>query len=180
MIKPYHKGNYKHIESLIAIAACSWNMTTVPQEEAKKMHEAMLNIYQDDIEQKQVLEALIVKFIEIKLEKYSEDNRFIVSYQFDTTCEPPHLNIGSVPFGDDRLQSSNNKLKAGRNGTCPCGSGKKYKKRVMFSNYAELANELLDNKKISFGKFEQIMLDGGYESSLFGSDDNDNEEVSML
>ena len=52
--------------------------------------------------------------------------------------------------------------------------------RVMFSNYAELANELLDNKKISFGKFEQIMLDGGYESSLFGSDDNDNEEVSML
>ncbi|KJS49917.1 MAG: hypothetical protein VR66_05815 [Peptococcaceae bacterium BRH_c23] len=53
------------------------------------------------------------------------------------------------------------------------------KGREIFSNYAELANELLEEKKISFGKYEQILLDGGYESSLFGSDE-DNEEENML
>ena len=53
------------------------------------------------------------------------------------------------------------------------------KGQEIFSNYAELANELLEGKKISFGKYEQILLDGGYESSLFGLDE-DNEEENRL
>ena len=36
MIKPYHKGSSKHIESLVSLAATSWNMTMVSQEEAEK------------------------------------------------------------------------------------------------------------------------------------------------
>lgn len=127
MIEPYHKGNYKHIESLITIAACAWNMTIVSKEEAKNMYQEMLNICQDDIEQKQIFEASIVKFMEIKLKRYRDDNRYIVNYQFDITCEPYHLDVASTPFWDSKLQNSNNKIKVGRNDICPCGSEKKYK-----------------------------------------------------
>jgi len=128
MIKPYHKGSSKHIESLVSLAATSWNMTMVSQEEATKTKAKILNICQGDIEQIQTIEALIVKFMMVKLEQYSHDNRFIINYQVDTSCEPPSLNIASVPFGDGALRDSGGKINVGRNDPCPCGSGKKYKK----------------------------------------------------
>lgn len=128
MITPYHKGSSKHIESLVSLAATSWNMTMVSQEEAEKTNAKLLDICQGDIEQIQVIETLIVKFMMVKLEQYSDDNRFIINYQVDTSCEPPSLNIASIPFGDGAFQGSDGKINAGRNDPCPCGSGKKYKK----------------------------------------------------
>lgn len=128
MIKPYHKGGSKHIESLVSLAATAWNMTMVSQEEAEKTNAKFIDICQGDIEQILIIETLIVKFMMVKLEQYNEDNRFIINYQVDTSCEPPSLNIGSVPFGDGALRDSGGKLNIGRNDPCHCGSGKKYKK----------------------------------------------------
>ena len=128
MIKPFHKGSSKHIESLVSLAVISWNMTMVSHEEAEKANAKLLNICQGDIEQIQIIEVLIVKFMMVKLEQYSDDNRFIINYQVDTSCEPPNITIGSVPFDDGALRNSAGKIKVGRNDPCPCGSGKKHKK----------------------------------------------------
>lgn len=39
---------------------------------------------------------------------------------------------------------------------------------VIYSNYAELAEELLEAEKITYGKYEELLLDGGYGDILFG------------
>lgn len=129
MIKPYLKASGKHIEPLVSIAALSWNMTMVPQEEAKKAKTKILNLCKGDLEQIQTIEALIVKFMMFKLEQYRDDHRLIVKYEVDTSCEPPAITIGSVPLGEDALSiNPGGKINLGRNEPCPCGSGKKYKK----------------------------------------------------
>jgi Zn-dependent peptidase ImmA (M78 family) len=43
---------------------------------------------------------------------------------------------------------------------------------VILSEYAELAKELLDNQKISYGKYEELLMDGGYENIVFGDNEN--------
>lgn len=39
---------------------------------------------------------------------------------------------------------------------------------VIYSNYAELAEEFLEAGKITYGKYEELMLEGGYGEILFG------------
>lgn len=52
-----------------------------------------------------------------------------------------------------------------------------YQGRVVYSNYAELAEELLECKLITIGKYEELLLHGGYEDILFGDiDEGDKEE----
>jgi Zn-dependent peptidase ImmA (M78 family) len=45
------------------------------------------------------------------------------------------------------------------------------KERIILSNYAEIAKDLLDQKLISFGKYESFMLEGGYERIIYGLDE---------
>jgi Zn-dependent peptidase ImmA (M78 family) len=40
--------------------------------------------------------------------------------------------------------------------------------RVIYSNYAELAEELLEAGQITYGKYEELLLEGGYGEILFG------------
>ena len=47
---------------------------------------------------------------------------------------------------------------------------------LILSEYAELAKELLDNQKVSYGKYEELLIDGGYGNILFG--DNENFEAT--
>lgn len=39
---------------------------------------------------------------------------------------------------------------------------------IVYSNYAELAEELLEKNKITYGKYEELLIDGGYGEILFG------------
>lgn len=39
---------------------------------------------------------------------------------------------------------------------------------IIYSNYAELAEELLEAGKITYGKYEELLIDGGYGEILFG------------
>ncbi len=41
---------------------------------------------------------------------------------------------------------------------------------IVLSDYAEKAKDLLDSKQISFGKYEALMLEGGYERMIYGLD----------
>jgi Zn-dependent peptidase ImmA (M78 family) len=41
---------------------------------------------------------------------------------------------------------------------------------IVLSDYAEKAKDLLDCKQISFGKYEALMLEGGYERMIYGLD----------
>lgn len=43
---------------------------------------------------------------------------------------------------------------------------------IIFSDYAELAKDLFDNQKISYGKYEELLIDGGYENILFKDNEN--------
>ncbi|MCR1934261.1 ImmA/IrrE family metallo-endopeptidase [Clostridium tepidum] len=47
---------------------------------------------------------------------------------------------------------------------------------VIHSNYAELAEELLEAKLITAGKYEELLLRGGYEEILFGDIDEGEKE----
>jgi hypothetical protein len=127
MIEPYHKGNLKHAESLVSVAAAAWNMCIVPVEEGKKLLESILAIGKDDIEYKQVMKSLIANFIKTKLENYFEDNRFIASYKCEMVSNKLNLAIASVPFLNRKQKSLPNSLETGRNKFCSCCSGKKYK-----------------------------------------------------
>lgn len=40
--------------------------------------------------------------------------------------------------------------------------------RKIFSNYVELANKALNNEKISIGKYEEYLLEAGFEDIVFG------------
>lgn len=40
--------------------------------------------------------------------------------------------------------------------------------REIFSNYVELANKALNNDKISIGKYEEYLIEGGFEDIVFG------------
>lgn len=44
---------------------------------------------------------------------------------------------------------------------------------IIYSNYAELASELYEAGKISYGKYEDLLIEGGYEKILFGDDASD-------
>ena len=130
MIDPYHNDDKKHIESLVSIAVLAWNMTIVPQEEAKRMNADIINTLHGDTEQIIQMEELIVNLMMFKTEQCVNDNRFIVNYHLDTSDKLPHLTVLSIPYSDFHVSSSKHgeKVKAGRNDPCPCGSGKKYKK----------------------------------------------------
>jgi Zn-dependent peptidase ImmA (M78 family) len=52
---------------------------------------------------------------------------------------------------------------------------------VIYSNYAELAEELLEAEKITYGKYEELMLEGGYGEILFGDgEENGNSDAGNL
>ena len=48
---------------------------------------------------------------------------------------------------------------------------------MIYSNYAELAEELLESELISIGKYEELLLEGGYEDILYG-DINEEDNIS--
>ncbi len=51
---------------------------------------------------------------------------------------------------------------------------------IIYSNYAELAEELLEKGSISYGKYEELLIDGKYEDILFGEKENeDTEEIAF-
>ena len=43
----------------------------------------------------------------------------------------------------------------------------KEKGTVIYSDYAELAEELLEKGSISYGKYEELLIDGKFENILF-------------
>ncbi len=52
---------------------------------------------------------------------------------------------------------------------------------VIYSNYAELAEEFLEAGKITYGKYEELMLEGGYGEILFGDgEENGNSDAGNL
>lgn len=52
---------------------------------------------------------------------------------------------------------------------------------AIYSNYAELAEELLEAEKITYGKYEELMLEGGYGEILFGDgEENEDSDASNL
>lgn len=80
--------------------------------------------------------------------------------------------IGAINIRDDALEKNIIK-NASRLGY---GTGL-YRNTVdkgtqIYSDYAELAQSLLDNGKITYGKYEELLLEGGYADILYG----DNEE----
>ena len=52
----------------------------------------------------------------------------------------------------------------------------KEKGMVIYSNYPELAEELLEKGIISYGKYEELLIDGKYEDILFEEKENEKEE----
>jgi len=40
----------------------------------------------------------------------------------------PYFSLGWMAFGTDEIDEAGQSPKVGRNASCPCGSGKKYKK----------------------------------------------------
>jgi len=52
----------------------------------------------------------------------------------------------------------------------------KEKGMFKYSNYAELAEELLEKGSISYGKYEELLIDGNFEDILFKENGNENEE----
>jgi len=52
----------------------------------------------------------------------------------------------------------------------------KEKGTVKHSDYAELAEELLEKEKISYGKYEELLIEGNFEDILFKEMGNENEE----
>ena len=52
----------------------------------------------------------------------------------------------------------------------------KEKGTFKYSNYAELAEELLEKGSISYGKYEELLIDGNFEDILFKENGNENEE----
>jgi len=52
----------------------------------------------------------------------------------------------------------------------------KEKGTIKYSNYAELAEELLEKGSISYGKYEELLIDGKFEDILFEEKGNENEE----
>jgi Zn-dependent peptidase ImmA (M78 family) len=52
----------------------------------------------------------------------------------------------------------------------------KEKGTVIYSDYAELAEELLEKGSISYGKYEELLIDGNFEDILFEEKGNENEE----
>ena len=47
---------------------------------------------------------------------------------------------------------------------------------IIYSDYAELAEELLEKGSISYGKYEELLIDGNFEDILFKEIGNENEE----
>lgn len=92
------------------------------------MKAEFLNAFQGNIEQILALEELIFYFMMVKSKHYGNDNRFIVNYHLKTFCEPIRLLVSSRPYsyGELSSQETGGKINLGRNGPCPCGSGKKY------------------------------------------------------
>lgn len=56
------------------------------------------------------------------------------------------------------------------------------KGEFVYSDYAAIAAELLESGKISFGKYEELLMDGKYSDVLFGGEDvtNDNPDPDCL
>jgi len=52
----------------------------------------------------------------------------------------------------------------------------KKKRTIIYSDYAELAEELLEKGSISYGKYEELLIDGKLEDILFQEKGNKNEE----
>jgi len=52
----------------------------------------------------------------------------------------------------------------------------KEKGTVIYSDYAELAEELLEKGSISYGKYEELLIDGNFEDILFKEKGNEDEE----
>jgi len=52
----------------------------------------------------------------------------------------------------------------------------KKKGAIIYSDYAELAEELLEKGSISYGKYEELLIDGKLEDILFQEKGNKNEE----
>jgi len=52
----------------------------------------------------------------------------------------------------------------------------KKKRTVIYSDYAELAEELLEKGSISYGKYEELLIDGKLEDILFEEKGNKDEE----
>lgn len=52
----------------------------------------------------------------------------------------------------------------------------KEKGMVIYSDYAELAEELLEKGSISYGKYEELLIDGKFEDILFNEKVNEGEE----
>jgi len=52
----------------------------------------------------------------------------------------------------------------------------KEKGTLIYSDYAELAEELLEKGSISYGKYEELLIDGNFEDILFEEKGNENEE----
>jgi len=52
----------------------------------------------------------------------------------------------------------------------------KEKGMIIYSDYAELAEELLEKGSISYGKYEELLVDGKFEDILFEEKGNENEE----
>ena len=54
---------------------------------------------------------------------------------------------------------------------------------IIYSNYAALAEELLEQQKISYGKYEELLMDGRYHDILFGDEEevqDDDTDTSYL
>jgi Zn-dependent peptidase ImmA (M78 family) len=47
---------------------------------------------------------------------------------------------------------------------------------VKYTNYVELAQELLEKEMISYGKFEELLIDGNFENILFDENKIEDEE----
>ena len=52
----------------------------------------------------------------------------------------------------------------------------KEKGTVKYTNYVELAQELLEKEMISYGKFEELLIDGNFENILFDKNGTEGEE----
>jgi Zn-dependent peptidase ImmA (M78 family) len=52
----------------------------------------------------------------------------------------------------------------------------KEKGTVKYTNYVELAQELLEKEMISYGKFEELLIDGNFENILFDENGTEGEE----
>ena len=128
MIKPCHSDNEEpeYIEKLIMYAVIAWNIALLPVKEAEESLELALKSHPGNRKQRETLCAIISNFINFKLEKHGSNGRFILEYQFDPSASP-QLFIASSSTEEKTLPPSA-KPETGRNDSCPCGSGKKYKK----------------------------------------------------